>query len=131
MYSVMYNTKYMACSIRRNHATLNKYWFNVRAPSTTLANHSTSTCPILLFSGAPVVQCVYHSKQKNSITFVQCWTNVEDVGPALYKCYKNVLYLVSTAHSITLVEACHIFRIQQHNVCHSIYKELYTKPKMV
>ena len=22
------------------------------------------------------------------ITFVQCWTNVEDVGPTLYKCYK-------------------------------------------
>ena len=25
------------------------------------------------------------------ITFVQCWTNVEDVGPTLYKCYTNVL----------------------------------------
>ena len=25
------------------------------------------------------------------ITFIQCWTNVEDVGPTLYKCYKNVL----------------------------------------
>ena len=21
------------------------------------------------------------------ITFVQCWTNVEDVGPTLYKCF--------------------------------------------
>ena len=27
------------------------------------------------------------------ITFVQCWTNVEDVGPMLYKCYINVLRL--------------------------------------
>ena len=25
------------------------------------------------------------------ITFVQCRPNVEDVGPTLYKCYKNVL----------------------------------------
>ena len=27
------------------------------------------------------------------ITFIQCWVNVEDVGPTLYKCYKNVLCL--------------------------------------
>ena len=26
--------------------------------------------------------------------FVQCWTNVEDVGPTLYKCYTNVLCLL-------------------------------------
>ena len=26
-------------------------------------------------------------------TSVQCWTNVEDVGPTLYKCFKNVLCL--------------------------------------
>ena len=25
------------------------------------------------------------------ITFVQCWNNVEDVGPTLYKCYTNVV----------------------------------------
>ena len=28
------------------------------------------------------------------ITFVQCWTNVEDVGPTLYKWYTNVLCLL-------------------------------------
>ena len=28
------------------------------------------------------------------VTFVQCWTNVEDVGPTLYKCYTNVLCLL-------------------------------------
>ena len=28
------------------------------------------------------------------ITFVQYWTNVGDVGPALYKCYTNVLCLL-------------------------------------
>ena len=36
--------------------------------------------------------------QNISITFVQCWTNVEDVGPTLYKCYANVLYLMGTTH---------------------------------
>ena len=31
------------------------------------------------------------SKHKNIfITFVQCWTNVEEVGPTMYKCYENV-----------------------------------------
>ena len=26
-----------------------------------------------------------------SIAFIQRWTNVEDVGPTLYKCYTNVV----------------------------------------
>ena len=26
--------------------------------------------------------------------FIQCWTNVEDVGPTLHKCYTNVLCLL-------------------------------------
>ena len=30
--------------------------------------------------------------QSICITFVQCWTNVEDVGPTLYKCYTNGLH---------------------------------------
>ena len=32
--------------------------------------------------------------QSICITFVQCWTNVEDVGPTLYKCYTNALCLL-------------------------------------
>ena len=37
-----------------------------------------------------------HSQQTQiiCITFMQCWTNVEDVGPTLYKCYTNVLCLL-------------------------------------
>ena len=37
-----------------------------------------------------------HTSQQTlniGITFVQWWTNVEDVGPTLYKCYTNVLCL--------------------------------------
>ena len=37
------------------------------------------------------------SKQNICITFVQCWTNVEDVGPTLYKFYTNVLCLLGTS----------------------------------
>ena len=35
------------------------------------------------------------SEQTQSIfkTFIQCWTNIEDVVPPLYKCYTNVLCL--------------------------------------
>ena len=32
--------------------------------------------------------------QNICITFVQCWTSVEDVGTTLYKCYTNVLCLL-------------------------------------
>ena len=28
------------------------------------------------------------------IPFMQCWTNVDDVGPTFYKCYAIVLYLL-------------------------------------
>ena len=37
--------------------------------------HKVSRCPV---------------NTKHFITFVQCWTNVGDVGPTLYKCYKSV-----------------------------------------
>ena len=38
----------------------------------------------------------YQQTQNMFITFVQCSTNIEDVGPTLYKCYVNVLcYLAS------------------------------------
>ena len=31
---------------------------------------------------------------KHLYDFMRCWTNVEDVGPTLYKCYTNVLCLL-------------------------------------
>ena len=34
--------------------------------------------------------------QNICITFIQCWTNVEDVGPTLYKCYANVFRLLGS-----------------------------------
>ena len=41
-----------------------------------------------------VVRDIPVKTQNICITFVQCWTNVEDVGPTLYKCYVNVLCLL-------------------------------------
>ena len=32
-----------------------------------------------------------NTKSLYNINFVQCWSNVEDVEPTLYKCYTNVL----------------------------------------
>ena len=39
----------------------------------------------------------YLSQQNMCITFLQCWTNVENVGPSLYKCYRYVLCLLGWA----------------------------------
>ena len=50
------------------------------------------------FAGRPALSSVGHGisqqTQNICITFVQCWTNVENVGPTLYKCYTNVLCLL-------------------------------------
>ena len=37
---------------------------------------------------------IFQRTQNICITFIQCWANVEDIGPALYKCYTNVLCLL-------------------------------------
>ena len=46
-----------------------------------------------------------HPSKKKCITFLQCWANVEDVRPTLYKCYTNVLRLLGcltdTDHIVT------------------------------
>ena len=35
--------------------------------------------------------CWHSVNRKHLYDFMQCWTNVEKVGPTLYKCYTNVL----------------------------------------
>ena len=47
--------------------------------------------------------------QNICITFVQC---VEDVGPALYKCYTNVLCLLGKAAGLAAITSGH-----RPNVC--------------
>ena len=38
----------------------------------------------------------WYPSQTICVTFIQCWTNVEDVVPTLYKCYTNVLCLLGS-----------------------------------
>ena len=35
-----------------------------------------------------------HANKNICMTYIQCWINVEDVGPMLYKCYTNDLCLL-------------------------------------
>ena len=44
--------------------------------------------------GWGVVVTPSRKTQNICITFVQCWTNVFNVGPTLYKCYTNVLFFL-------------------------------------
>ena len=46
--------------------------------------------------------------QNICITFVQCWTNVED-GPTLYKCYTNVLCLLGGGGGYENVPVCGVY----------------------
>ena len=48
-----------------------------------------------------------HQTQNICITFVQCWSNVEDVGPTLYKCYTNVLCLLGCWFNVGLTSSKH------------------------
>ena len=43
---------------------------------------------------AIVHEAMSQQTQNICITFVECWANVEDVGPTLYKYYTNVLCLL-------------------------------------
>ena len=49
-----------------------------------------------IFSRLVFLICVTQQTQNICMTFVQCWTSVEDVGPTLYKCYTNVLCLLGS-----------------------------------
>ena len=64
-------------------AALTQCWSKAGPPSATLAQHQTST------GLTPRVCWAAFNPVKNK-TFVQFWTNVEDVVPTLYKCYTNV-----------------------------------------
>ena len=52
-----------------------------------------------LFSGISLqaemhIYPIKHKKIVGPMTFMKCWTSVEDVWPALYKLYTNVLCLL-------------------------------------
>ena len=52
------------------------------------------------WGGSVPITCVHVSERVSTrrivqrvycITFVECWTNVEDVGPTLYKCSSSCI----------------------------------------
>ena len=53
---------------------------------------------IVVFGALRVNTWVPASTKNFCITFVQCWSNVEDVGPTLYKCYTKVLCFLGSSH---------------------------------
>ena len=57
---------------------------------------ASGTCILLMASSMACSQNHFQQTQHICITFIQCWTNVEDVGPTLYKCYTKVLCLLGS-----------------------------------
>ena len=51
---------------------------------------------LVLVSSSRFIWKPTQQTQNICMTFVQCWTYVEDVGPTWYKCYTNVLCLLGT-----------------------------------
>ena len=49
---------------------------------------------IVLLAAVIASQYTIPETQNICMTFAQCWFNVEEVGPTLYKCYTNVLCLL-------------------------------------
>ena len=67
-----------------------------RVPSEDMVSQQArSILPVTLgATSAEAGPIVAQQTQNICITFIQCWTNVEDVGPTLYKCFTNVLCLL-------------------------------------
>ena len=57
--------------------------------------------PVVASGQLPVIETPAQLTQNICIAFGQCWTNVEDVGPTLYKCYTHVLCLQGVAVQFT------------------------------
>ena len=63
--------------------------------------------------------------QNICIIFIQCWTNAEDVGPSLYKCYTNILCLLGRSvqnHSLKLYHHTAIASITARAIRHQNIK---------
>ena len=64
-----------------------------------------------------IFSCTYQQTQNICITCIQCWANVGDVGPTLYKCYPNVLCLLEWwAPPCTWKNVVEIFKIPKKKI---------------
>ena len=81
--------------ILQQHLWVNNSKLFALAPTWSLACKQTDciTARMLkLLDPKLVLTCPVNTK--NLYDLMRCWTNVEDVGPTLYKCYTNVLCLL-------------------------------------
>ena len=66
------------------------------APNWSLACKQTDCITAGIWKLLDPKSLYWHSvNTKHLYDFMQCWTNVENVWPTLYKCYTNVLCLLS------------------------------------
>ena len=70
--------------------------------------------------------CIIRQTQNMCITFVQCWTNVEDVGPTLYK----MLYKCFGFSGLLISHKTHRVTLRSHHTnsyAHIINKHIINK----
>ena len=81
---------------------LSNSWFFFEVLIKSMAQH-------LLSTGRIKVIATSQQAQNICITFILCWTNVENIGATLYKCYTTVLCLLGLGQEIYSVEVfyCH------------------------
>ena len=78
-------------------------------PSDQYASHLREVC-----QGNGNNNCTSnHTQQRQTIciSFIQCWTNVKDVGPTLYKWYRNVMCLLG--RRLKTMAQCRV----NHEIC--------------
>ena len=63
----------------------------------------------------PVYFYLKHKTHQNCITFVHCWTNVENVGPTLCKCYSFFcVYCDCLSNKTTLAKVLFLLKCHAH-----------------
>ena len=73
------------------------------APTWSLACKQTDCITAGVWKLLDPKSLYWHSvNTKHLYDFMQCWTNVENVWPTLYKCYTNVLCLLEAAGGLSL-----------------------------
>ena len=81
--------------ILEQHLWVNNSKHSVLAPTWSLACKQTDCITAGIRKLLDPKSLYWHSVNKKHLyDFMQCWTNVENVGPTLYKCYTNVLCLL-------------------------------------
>ena len=109
------DTGELTVSARKQFTVGDQYQITVSAvPEGVIENREHTPAQVRQQTVTPWWVCTQQT-QNICITSVQCWTNVEDVGPTLYKCYTNVLCLLrSGSFSKTVIQQHYKNRSTSH-----------------